>query len=106
MQGIYKEKLMLKIDNGISLVKFAATWCAPCKTVATTIKRVQPEFTSVNFQEVDVDDHPNLAKDYKIRSVPTVIVFRNGEEITRLIGNFKVDALRKALRDVTKDQAA
>jgi thioredoxin 1 len=97
---------MLEIDNGISLVKFAATWCAPCKTVAATIKRVQPEFTSVNFQEVDVDDHPNLAKDYKIRSVPTVIVFRNGEEITRLIGNLKVDALRKALRDVTKDQAA
>ena len=97
---------MLEINNGISLVKFAAAWCAPCKTVGTTIKRVQPEFTSVNFHEVDVDDHPNLAKDYKIRSVPTVIVFRNGEEITRLIGNLKVDALRKALRDVTKDQAA
>lgn len=97
---------MLEIDNGISLVKFAATWCAPCKTVANTIKRVQPEFSSVKFHEVDVDDHPNLAKDYKIRSVPTVIVFRNGEEITRIIGNFKVDALRKALRDVTKEQAA
>lgn len=97
---------MLNIDNGISLVKFAATWCAPCKVVAKTIDRVKPEFTEVNFQEIDVDDHPNLAKDYKIRSVPTVIVFRNGEEVTRLIGSVKVDALRKALRDITKERAA
>lgn len=95
---------MLDIDNGISLVKFAATWCAPCRTVAGTIKRVQPEFSGVKFQEVDVDDYPSLAKDYKIRSVPTVIVFRNGDEITRFVGSIKVDALRKALRDVTKDR--
>jgi thioredoxin 1 len=95
---------MLDIDNGISLVKFAATWCAPCKTVASTIKRVQPEFSSVKFQEVDVDDYPSLAKDYKIRSVPTVIVFRNGDEITRLVGSIKVDALRKTLRDITKNR--
>ena len=97
---------MLDIDNGISLVKFAATWCAPCKIVARTIERVKSEFTDVKFQDVDVDDHPNLAKDYKIRSVPTVILFRNGEEITRLVGSIKVDALRKSLRDVTKERAA
>ena len=97
---------MLDINNGISLVKFAATWCAPCKTMAVTIKRIQPEFSMVNFHEIDVDDHPNLAKDYKIRSVPTVIVFKNGEEVTRLLGNVKVDELRKALKDITKDIAA
>ena len=97
---------MLDIDNGISLVKFAATWCAPCKIVARTIERVKSEFTDVKFQDVDVDDHPNLAKDYKIRSVPTVILFRNGEEITRVVGSIKVDALRKSLRDVTKERAA
>jgi thioredoxin 1 len=95
---------MLEIDNGISLVKFSATWCAPCKTVANTINRLQPEFISVTFQEVDVDDYPNLAKDYKIKSVPTVILFINGEEITRLVGNIKSSALRKALLDVTKNK--
>jgi len=97
---------MLEIDNGISLVKFAATWCGPCKVLSRTLDKVTPEFPTVNFQEVDVDDHPELAKDYKIRSVPTVIVFRNGEELTRLVGSVKVDALRKSLRDITKEQAA
>jgi thioredoxin 1 len=95
---------MLDIDKGISLVKFAATWCAPCKIVTSTIKRVKSEFSTVKFQDVDVDDHPRLAKDYKIRSVPTVIVFRNGEEITRFVGSIMVDALRKELRDIVKDQ--
>ena len=97
---------MLDIDNGISLVKFAATWCAPCKVVAKTIDKIKTEFTEVKFQEIDVDDNPELSKDYKIKSVPTVIVFKNGEEVTRLIGSVKVDALRKALRDVLKDRAA
>jgi len=99
---------MLDIDNGISLVKFAATWCAPCKTVASTIQKIQPEFENISFQEVDVDDVPNLAKDYKIRSVPTVIVFKDGEEYTRVLGALKVDALRKILREAVKhkEQAA
>ncbi len=97
---------MLDIDNGISLVKFGATWCAPCKVVAKSIDKIKTEFSEVKFQEIDVDDNPTLAKDYKIRSVPTVILFKNGEEITRLIGSVKVDALRKALRDVLKDRAA
>jgi thioredoxin 1 len=99
---------MLNIDNGISLVKFAATWCAPCKTVASTIQKVQPEFESVKFQEIDVDDVPALAKDYKIKSVPTVILFKDGAEINRVIGALKIDALRKILRDAVsnKEQAA
>lgn len=96
---------MLDID-GISLVKFSATWCAPCKVVAKTIDKIKTEFTDVKFQEIDVDDNPILAKDYKIRSVPTVILLKNGEEVTRLIGSVKIDALRKALRDVLKDRAA
>jgi thioredoxin 1 len=97
---------MLDIDNGISLVKFAATWCAPCKVVAKSIDKIKTEFTDVKFQEIDVDDNPTLAKDYKIRSVPTIIIFKDSEEITRFVGNVKIDVLRKALRDVLKDRAA
>jgi thioredoxin 1 len=95
---------MLDIDNGISLVKFAATWCAPCKTVASTIEKVQPEFEDISFQEVDVDDDSMLAKNYKIRSVPTVIVFKDGIEYTRVMGALKAEALRKILREAVKDK--
>lgn len=97
---------MLNINNGVSLVKFAAAWCAPCKVLSKTLKRVEPDFPTVSFQEIDVDDHPNLAKDYQIRSVPTIIVFRNSEEVARLVGSVPVDALRKVIRDAVKDIAA
>ena len=97
---------MLNIDNGFSLVKFAAIWCAPCKVLSKTLNKIEPEFTNIKFQEVDVDDYPDLAKEYKIRSVPTVIVFKDGEEVARLVGNVMVDALRKTLRDALKGKAA
>jgi len=92
---------MLDIDKGISLVKFSATWCGPCKMMASTIQKVEPEFPTVKFHDIDVDDFANLAVNYKIRSVPTVIVFKDGEEITRLVGALKVDILRKTLQGVT-----
>lgn len=92
---------MLDIDKGISLVKFSATWCGPCKMMASTIQKVEPEFPTVKFHDIDVDDFSNLAVNYKIRSVPTVIVFKDGEEITRLVGALKVDILRKTLQGVT-----
>jgi len=97
---------MISIDKGISFVKFSAGWCAPCKTLAKTIVIIEPEFSDVNFQEVDIDEASELTKEYGIRSVPTVILFKDGEEITRLVGNQKADTLRKALESVAEEQAA
>lgn len=94
---------MLDIETGINFVKFAATWCSPCKMIAKNIDKIKTEFPEVKFQEVDVDDDPDIAKNYKIKSVPTVIVFKDNEEIIRLIGAVKIDALRKAVRDIVND---
>jgi thioredoxin 1 len=94
------------IKKGFSLVKFGATWCNPCKLVEKTLHNVEAEFANVRFMKVDVDDNPDLAKDYKIRSVPTVILFRDGEETARIVGVVKIEALRKAIKDLVKDQAA
>lgn len=97
---------MLDINNGINLIKFSATWCMPCKVVAKTIKNILEDYSSLEFQDIDIDDNPNLAKDYKIRSIPTVIVFNNSKEVTRFVGNFKVEELKKVLNDLLKNKAA
>jgi thioredoxin 1 len=94
------------VAKGCSVVKFGAEWCAPCKRMATIIKKVLSEFENVKLQEVDVDDDPVAAKDYKIRSVPTVILTRDGQEVNRLVGLTQTEALRKALRDLVKEKAA
>ena len=94
---------MLDINIGISLVKFGATWCGPCKGVASILQKVQPEFESIKFQDIDVDDNPDLTKIYKIKSVPTIIIFKDGVEVQRLVGTFKIDAFRKVLGDILEE---
>ena len=96
----------MNIDNGINLVKFGAAWCGPCKTLSKTIDKIQLEFPDVNFEDVDIDDYPDLTKDYKIRSVPTVIVFRDGEEIARLTGSQRHEAIKKKLLEASEERAA
>ena len=94
---------MLEISStGICLVKFGASWCAPCKMMGKTLASILPEFPEINYQDIDVDDYPDLSKEYKIKSVPTVILFKDGKEDQRIVGNVKADALRTTFREAIK----
>ena len=97
---------MLNLDVGISVAKFGATWCPPCKALEPSFKKVTAEFPNIRFLSVDIDDQPHEAKDHRIRAVPTVILFRDGQEIDRLVGQVNIAAFRKRLRDAAKDIAA
>jgi thioredoxin 1 len=90
---------MVLDKKGFEAVKFSAVWCAPCKTVGVIFEKMKGEFENITFKNVDVDEHPELSKEYKIKSVPTVILFKDGQEIDRLIGTVTITALRKSLRD-------
>jgi thioredoxin 1 len=62
------------------LVDFFADWCQPCKQMSPVLKEVKSELKeNIRIIKVDVDKNPMIATHYKIRSVPTVIVFKNGE---------------------------
>lgn len=96
----------MNFDSGVCAIKFGATWCGPCKTMEPILKKMQEEFPDVKVFSVDVDELPKLAKTHKIRSLPTVICLKEGHEVARLVGVVKTDPLRKAFRDLSKDQAA
>jgi thioredoxin 1 len=96
---------MLNLD-GISAVKFGATWCPPCKALDPNFKKMAAEFPDIQFLSVDIDNEPHQAKDHRIRSVPTVILFKDGHEVDRLVGSVPITALRKSIREVIKDRAA
>jgi thioredoxin 1 len=94
------ENGMLEISStGICLVKFGATWCSPCKMLKKTLDSILPEFPEIQSQDVDVDDYPELSKEYKIKSVPTVILFKDGVESQRIVGSVRAEALRSTLRE-------
>lgn len=70
-----------------AVVDFWATWCGPCKMLAPTIEEIADELDGkIAVGKVDVDENRELAVKYGVMSIPTVIYFKNGEEVTRLIG--------------------
>ena len=70
----------------ITVKKFYAEWCGPCKVLTPVIENVQTKFQGVSFESVDIDSQFEIAQKYYVRSVPTVIVEKNGEEVQRFVG--------------------
>jgi thioredoxin 1 len=67
-----------------SIKYFTATWCGPCQRFKPIMQEVANEGHSVQF--IDIDSQEDLARQYNVRSVPTVIIEQNGSEVNRLIG--------------------
>ena len=75
------------IANGVVLVDFWATWCGPCKTMAPNVEETPTDSKGrVTVGKVDVDECPNLASRFGIMSIPTLIVFKDGEKKEVLVG--------------------
>ena len=89
------------ISNDIYVVKFWATWCQPCKMMMPTIKILEKEFPNINFISIDIDQVPKLAQKYKIRTVPTLLVFNNGDEINRILGLSLITPMRKIFKEIS-----
>ena len=74
-------------DDKLLVVDFFATWCGPCKKLSPTLDEVSQEFGDrVNIVKVDVDESEDLAMTYGIRSVPTVLFFKNGQQVDKFVG--------------------
>lgn len=79
------DELVLNSDKTV-LVDFWADWCGPCKMLSPVIKQIAEERNDIVVGKVNVDEQPGLGIKYKIASIPTVIVFKNGEITNKSIG--------------------
>jgi thioredoxin 1 len=69
------------------LVDFWAEWCGPCKTIAPILEELSGEQAGkLKIAKVDVDDNQGLARQYGVQSIPTMIVFKDGVEVHRMVG--------------------
>ena len=75
-----------------SLVQFAANWCGPCKMLTKTLESME-QSQPLRVAKVDIDEERELARSFGIRSVPTMIIFKDGKEVKRTVGNKTQNAI-------------
>ena len=90
------ETEVLKAEQPV-LVDFWASWCGPCRMLTPIIEQLAGEQTDVKVGKINVDEEPDLAARYGVMSIPTVIVFKNGEEAARSVGFKPKNELLKLL---------
>ena len=73
---------------GVTLIDFTARWCPPCRVLGAVLTVLVPEYAGrARFVAVDVDDEPALAERFGVRAMPTVVLWRDGREVGRLVGS-------------------
>ena len=86
--------------EGIAVVDFFATWCGPCKMLAPVFQEVGNELDGkAKFYKIDIDASLDIARQFSVSTVPTVIIFRNGEPIERLVGFMPKENLLSKIRE-------
>ncbi len=83
--------------NGITLVDFWAEWCAPCRMVTPIVEELSTEMPEITFAKMNVDENNNVPQTYGITAIPTLVLFKNGELVDRVVGLLPKPQLKKIL---------
>ncbi len=105
VKSVEEFEQIIKGDK-LTLVDFWATWCGPCLMMAPVLDEFASRHPEVNVIKVNVDQFPDLAGRYGIMSIPTMILFKQGSEIQRVIGFMPVEILEQQLSPSLQQEAA
>jgi thioredoxin 1 len=98
MKEINESEFSDKTSTGLVLIDFGAEWCGPCKTLLPILEKVSKDFDGkMSIYSVDIDRSPSLAARHGVMSVPTMLVFKDGKQIDRMVGLLPERELKKRI---------
>ena len=98
IEEITEENIQVKTNHNLCVVDFWASWCGPCKIMAPIMEQLSQKFsTSIHFGKVNVDEQANIAKELNIMSIPTLVIYHNGQPVEKVTGLFTKEQLSKYL---------
>lgn len=87
-----------EVKKGVTLVDFHAHWCGPCRMLAPVLEQVAGDIQGkAKIGKVDIDTEQKVSAEFQITSVPTMILFKDGREINRLVGLRSADAIKEMI---------
>lgn len=93
----------IKTDKPL-LVDFWAEWCAPCRAIAPILEEIEKEMNDkIKIAKLNVDENPDIASKHRVFSIPTLVIFKNGQEIGRMIGAAPKSKILKFIEDSLKN---
>lgn len=99
MKILNDEKFGELVTQGTWLVDFYADWCGPCKMIAPILEEIDGD---VDILKVNVDHHPDLANEFKVMSIPTIIYFKDGNMVKRVTGFQSKESFIQDLSEIKK----
>ena len=91
------KKEVLESDKTV-LIDFYAEWCGPCKRLSPIVEEVAREEKDVKFVKLNIDNAEDIAIQYQVMSIPTLVVIKNGEEVNRSVGLIDKDQIKELIK--------
>ncbi|MBU1200962.1 MAG: thioredoxin [Nanoarchaeota archaeon] len=102
MLHLTQENFEKETKKGKVVVDFWAEWCGPCKMLGPIFESLSAEMKGVKFAKVNVDENEELSTKYGIRGIPTMILFKDGKEVSKLVGALPKESLKKKIEELFK----
>ncbi|AQW20835.1 thiol reductase thioredoxin [Lentilactobacillus curieae] len=95
---ITRDNLNSEVDNDITVIDFWAPWCGPCKMMDPILETLETQYEGkIHFGKMNVDNNQDIAEQYKVMSIPSLVIFKNGEAKEKITGVYPKEKLANYL---------
>ena len=102
MLELNKNNFNAEIKEGVVVIDAWASWCGPCRAMAPIFEELSKEMKNVKFSKLDVDSNSEIASRYNIMSIPTFLIFKNGKEVSRIVGGNPKSLIKSKIESILK----